>query len=141
MRIMYHGTTAENAAKILKDGFGIGTFFARHLEDSLHMGGDYIFEVYFAESPTEYWEYVTDKIVPPTNIRSHYKLQIDLLWDSEECGNEINRRLIEERDDGGVFCETCSGKGQLEYYPPFTRWTGEEKITFCDTCHGFGYTK
>ena len=140
MRIMFHGTTAENAAKILKDGFAIGTFFARHLENSLHFGGDYIFEVYFAESPTEYWEYVTDSIIPPSNIRTHYKLRINLLWDNEECSNEVNRRLVEERGDS-VFCETCKGKGQLEYYPPFTRWTGDEKITCCETCKGFGYVE
>lgn len=138
---MYHGTIAENAENILKDGFNAGTFFSKHLEDALHMGGDYIFEVYFAESPTEYWEYITDKSVPSSNIRSHYKFQISLLWDNEECSNKISRRLVEERDDDSVFCEACNGKGQKEYYPPFTRWTGNEKITFCEECGGFGYTK
>ena len=139
MRIMFHGTTAKNAAKILKDGFAIGTFFAKHLENALHFGGDYIFEVYFATSPTKYWEYITDSIILPSNIKTHYELRINLLWDNEECNNEINRRLVEERDDHSVFCETCSGKGQLEYYPSFTRWRGNEKITCCNTCNGFGY--
>lgn len=141
MRIMFHGTTAENAANILKDGFAVGTFFARHLEDSLHFGGDYIFEVYFATSPPKYWEYVTDSIISPSNIKTHYELQINMLWDNEECNNDISRRLVEERDDDSVFCETCIGKGQMEYYPPFTRWTEKETITACSTCNGFGYTK
>lgn len=140
MRIMFHGTNAKNAAKILKDGFAIGTFFAKHLENSLHFGGDYVFEVYFAESPTEYWEYITDSVIPPSNIRSHYELQINLLLDNEDCNNDISRRLVEERDDDSVFCETCIGKGQLEYYPSFTRWT-DETITVCDACNGFGYTE
>ncbi len=141
MKIMFHGTNAENAAKIMKDGFAVGTFFARHLEDALHFGGDYIFEVYFETTPTNYWEYICDSIIPPSDIRTHYELKIDMLWDNEECVNNISRQLVKERDDDSIFCETCIGKGQMEYYPSFTRWTDKETITVCETCNGFGYTE
>jgi len=47
-RLFYHGTTKENAEKILKSGyFKEYTYFANHLEDALEFGGDYVFFVWF----------------------------------------------------------------------------------------------
>ena len=69
MSVWFHGTTKENAKVILADGFKAGTFFGKHLEDALHMGGDYIFEVWFDQYPTGCWEYVACERVPPEQIR------------------------------------------------------------------------
>jgi len=43
--IVYHGTDATNARRILKNGFNAGTYFAIHLEDALGYGGAWVFEV------------------------------------------------------------------------------------------------
>lgn len=50
IRICFHGTTKENADKILIEGFNVGTYFANHLEDALAFGGEYVFFVKFKES-------------------------------------------------------------------------------------------
>lgn len=139
MVIMYHGTSEENAKIILKDGFLAGTYFATHLEDALHMGGDYIFEVYFEEKPTAYWEFITPENIPTLKIRSYYRLYPELLWHNKECEREIRKQAIkEEYDDTVIFCEECDGIGQMEYFPPFKRWRGREKITSCKKCNGHG---
>ena len=139
MKIMYHGTTKENAERILKDGFSEGTYFARHLEDSLYMGGDYIFEVYFKETPNEYWEYVSSENIPTSRIRTYYKLKAKLLWHNKDCEQEIRKcNIKEDYDNTIVFCEECDGKGQMEYYPPFMRWRDIQKVTVCKKCSGHG---
>lgn len=66
-KIWYHGTNEENAERILINGFKEGTFFAKHLEDAVGYGGEYVFEVYLTTS-CEYWEYVSDDIVSTENI-------------------------------------------------------------------------
>lgn len=142
MSILYHGTTKENADIIIKEGFKKGTFFARHLESSLHYGGDYIFEVLFEYDTGEYWEYVTDVDVPVSMIRSYYKLPVELILHNKECERRIREINIKEMyGDEAKFCETCEGRGQMEYYPPFTRWRDREKITVCSVCKGEGYVK
>ncbi len=44
-RIVYHGTTKENAENISKNGFKSNTYFALNLADALEFGGKYIFSV------------------------------------------------------------------------------------------------
>lgn len=72
MRICFHGTTKENAEKILGGGFNIGTYFALHLEDALEFGGDYVFRVEFDEGrfngPVD-WQFHLRERVPPERIR------------------------------------------------------------------------
>jgi hypothetical protein len=43
----YHGTSKENADKILNKGFKPDSWFARHIEDALGMGGSTILCVKF----------------------------------------------------------------------------------------------
>lgn len=67
-RIAYHGTyKKERAKQILKDGFKKGTYFARHLEDSLEFGGKYIFSVALKISGDN-WQIVAEAKIPPERI-------------------------------------------------------------------------
>lgn len=72
MLICFHGTTKENAEKILAGGFNIGTWFALHLEDALKFGGDYVFQVEFDKgrfSNDVEWQFHLRERVPPEQIR------------------------------------------------------------------------
>ena len=70
MRICFHGTSKENADKILVEGFNIGTYFANHLEDALAFGGEYVFFVRFEKSgfrngePTDWQFHLRDRVLP-----------------------------------------------------------------------------
>lgn len=76
MQIVYHGTDEATAKKILKEGFKPGTFFAIHLEDSLGLGGNYIFEVAVESAALPKpdkklgtdWEFIATDRVPPSQI-------------------------------------------------------------------------
>lgn len=73
--IAYHGTNDENARSIQRTGFRPGTYFARHLEDALGYGGEYVFEVAFKGSVgTEAWQFTMDKTIPAAAIvrLTHY---------------------------------------------------------------------
>lgn len=141
MSVWFHGTTKENAKVILADGFKVGTFFGQHLEDALHMGGDYIFEVWFDEKPTDYWEYVARERIPPERIRYLYSIVPTLLHENPTLERHIKgTHLREDHPDHPEFtvCATCDGRGQMEHYPPFARWRDREKITACPDCGGYG---
>ena len=70
IRICFHGTSKENAEKILVEGFNVGTFFADHLEDALAFGGEYVFFVRFEESGfnidsvIEWQFHLRDRVLP-----------------------------------------------------------------------------
>jgi len=76
LQIVYHGTDEATAKKILKKGFNPGTFFALHLEDSVGLGGNYIFEVAVESAslpkPSKKlgtdWEFIATDRVPPSQI-------------------------------------------------------------------------
>ncbi len=72
MRICFHGTTKENADNILKSGFNVDTYFAKHLEDAIGFGGEYVFYVRFDENrfnfdimKEDWWQFHTCEIIPP----------------------------------------------------------------------------
>jgi len=76
--IMYHGTSQEDAAKILKSGFEAKTYFARHLEDAIGYGGSHVFEVAMPEELNQdKWQIIASKKVPKERIISliNYKPQ------------------------------------------------------------------
>ncbi len=142
MEVLFHGTTKENAKIILKEGFKVGTYFGRHLEDALHMGGNYIFEVLFEEDTGDYWEIRNGERIPTNRIRYHYLLKPNLIWHNKECEKRIKE--IHSKEDYGpkaVVCDYCDGRGQEEYYPPFTYWRNMNKVTICKNCGGRGVLK
>lgn len=56
--ICFHGTDGGDAAHIMTEGFGEGTFFAKHLEDALEFGGMWVFQVCFDdELPPGCWQF------------------------------------------------------------------------------------
>jgi len=63
----YHGTNKENAIKIIKEGFAVGTHFAHHLEDALEFGGSWVFMVKWKNKPQN-WQFLNKKKIPPERI-------------------------------------------------------------------------
>ncbi len=70
IQIVYHGTSAVNAKRILRQGFNAGTYFAKHLEDALGYGGAWIFEVAIPTHlvPRDNWQFILDTTVLPEFI-------------------------------------------------------------------------
>lgn len=74
LQICYHGTpTKIIAKKIMKEGFKIGTFFAKHLEDAIGFGGVHIFQIEFesAKLPKGCWQFISSDVIPPSKIVEH----------------------------------------------------------------------
>ncbi len=139
MEIRFHGTTKENVDIILKTGFKAGTYFGKHLEDAIHMGGDCVFEVLFEESPTDYWEYISSEVIPASKIRSLINYSPEVLFHSNRVDFEIKKlHTKEDYDESVTVCLLCNGRGQMENYLPLTRWRDREKITACSACNGHG---
>jgi hypothetical protein len=68
VRICFHGTTEENAKKILTEGFNIGTYFAEHLEDAIKFGGENVFFVEFDDEkfngPVDWQFHLMERVAP-----------------------------------------------------------------------------
>lgn len=86
-RYSYHGTTKQNAEKILKTGFKKNTWFALHLEDALEFGGEYVFRVRFDNEVSQYyWQFkIIEKIPISNRVISLKKYDIKTI--------RINRKL------------------------------------------------
>ena len=69
-QIVYHGTNAVSARRIMKEGFNPATYFAIHLEDALGYGGAWIFEVVVPSHliPKENWQFILDTGILPEFI-------------------------------------------------------------------------
>jgi len=82
-RIVFHGTPyLEVAKQIQKEGFKKGTYFARHLEDSLEFGGKYIFYVAL-EVNTKNWQIVTEEDVLPERITRLITVNPKILFEGD----------------------------------------------------------
>lgn len=141
--VWFHGTTKSASDIIVQEGFQAGTYFARHLEDALHMGGEYIFEVWFGADPSADWQWVTPEPVSADQIMSVYRLEPTVIFDSQECRLRVATQLLREKYGRGSVgvCAPCQGRGQEEYYKPFVRWRGagdELPATACKVCKGHG---
>ena len=69
LMIWYHGTNAEAAQQIMREGFRPGTNFASHLEDALGYGGLHVFDVALREPRgEERWQWDCLEAVPPESI-------------------------------------------------------------------------
>jgi hypothetical protein len=86
MQIYFHGTTKENAAKILIEGFNIGTYFATHLETALKFGGENIFFVEFDKErfngPVG-WQFHIRERVPPAKIKKLVRYIPEVIYKSD----------------------------------------------------------
>jgi len=139
MPLWFHGTIEENVESILREGFRIGTYFGRHLEDAIHMGGEWVFEVFFEKDPGPSWQACNfDRVVPPTDIHSLIRYEPTLLHWNETIPPRLKAAYYLREGNGHTVCPTCEGRGQLESYPPLTRWRDMKKITVCEDCGGYG---
>lgn len=139
--IWYHGTLKEKADAILASGFfKAGTFFAANMESALHYGGDHIFEVFFPESPSDYWEWVCPEPVPVKGrVVLLFRVDPEVLYHDPAVEMEACQPSLLEHPLGTRICEVCQGKGQLETLPPFSRWRGSRcTCTPCKVCEGYG---
>lgn len=73
MIICFHGTNKAKVKRILREGFRVGTYFARHLEDALKFGGPHVFAVRFEEDgfnnmEKDWWQFHLAAVVPPEKI-------------------------------------------------------------------------
>jgi len=93
--ICYHGTdTEEKASRIRTEGFRPETYFAKHLEDALFMGGEYIFEVEFPcdvrfHNNPECWQFFQVNWVGAERIVAAYRIAATKLYENEELRERI----------------------------------------------------
>ena len=89
-RLCYHGTIKQNAAMITKQGFARHTFFAKHLEDALGYGGEYIFVVAFdSKKLPDGWQFITRSKISPNKIVEHYRLKKHAISKNEKLRNKV----------------------------------------------------
>ena len=70
MKYKFHGTNRKIALSIIEQGyFNKGTHFAAHLEDSLEMGGSWVFIVEFDDSVSEHWQFISEDRVPLSKVK------------------------------------------------------------------------
>ncbi len=139
MPLWFHGTNKKRADIILKKGFKVGTFFGKHMENAFWYGGKYIFVIFFEENPTEYWEFVSSKIILPSEIFILYVIGSDKLYYSKEVEKRNRYRFHKETNPGKKICTKCDGKGELGDHDSFNGPRKlNRKIKTCPKCKGYG---
>lgn len=100
LMICFHGTTAQNAATIVKEGFQPWSWFALHLEDAITFGGANVFEVTFLAAPIEAravkggassWQFRNERRVPATRIVRHIAYSKKILCENNKLVDRIFR--------------------------------------------------
>lgn len=80
-RIVFHGTDADAAQSILREGFRDWTYFARALEDAVEFGGDHIFEVCVDLPDSDNWQPRLSGVKPDQVVRLYRFDRTDLFRD------------------------------------------------------------
>lgn len=137
MPLWYHGTNKEEANVILKEGFKVGTFFSKHMESALQYGGEYMFVIFFEENPTEYWEFVSNEVVLPSEILILHVIKSDKLYYSKEVEKRNRYQFHKEINPGKKICTKCEGKGELGDFDYGDR-VKNRKVKVCPICKGHG---
>ena len=118
-RLWYHGTSRENADKILVEGFREGTYFAQNVDDALCMGGAYVFAVSFSSSQTSScWQWGTPSAIPSERIHSLRRFEVELLQFNPDEARKLEHasfihwyKEVAGRDV--QTCSTCDGDGEM----------------------------
>jgi len=150
MRAAYHGTTVENAEKILKVGLEEYSYYTPFLDTALAQGGPVIF-IWYIMDP-QYgkainkggWQFRTREVIPPDEFAAvvYYK-DVKLI--------KYNGSLVyrQEKAKNPDTCRYCRGHGDMNYpddghcYLPggssfkAVHW----RIQTCPKCNGHGYRK
>jgi hypothetical protein len=105
MEIWFHGTNETAANSILKEGFKVGTYFARHLESALAYGGPFVFEValdrsLMSEDVT--WQLHTMVPIGVEDIVGLTKFEKTILEDNPKLRLEIFQSNLDGSIDGFV---------------------------------------
>jgi DnaJ-class molecular chaperone len=141
----YHGTIKKYVNSIKKNGFDKGTYFTQYFDSAFTMGGPYVFSVYFKETPTKYWEYISTEVISPNRIESLRFITTKLLYYNKEISRQLKK---DDLKNGEKFCEKCNGHGELTYrdnghhlLPRGCSWKNRRKIVACPDCNGYGVLK
>ena len=106
LKICYHGTSKENVVDILRDGFREGTYFARHLENAVHMGGPHVFGVAFDTAKFSHsiphWQFILKEVVSPSRIVHYRVYQMREVACNERLGEEILQSNLARGSD---YCD------------------------------------
>jgi hypothetical protein len=95
--ICYHGTNAENAESIKREGFRAWTYFARHLEDAVGYGGVNIFEVSFiTDKVPNNWQFRIRRKVNASKIVRHYVFNKTIISENSKLLDRIFKSNIED---------------------------------------------
>lgn len=99
MKILcYHGTNADAARSILKEGFRPDSWFAVHLEDAIAYGGLHVFEVVFDSEkiPQDAWQFHVLSEISPKHIVSYSVFQQRKVFENSILREEIFK-VVEQR--------------------------------------------
>ena len=98
MIICWHGTKdARTAAKIEAEGFQPGTYFARHLEDALAFGCNYVFAVRFEDDEALAhlpWQFHIQNRIPPARIWTLKCYAVQTLIDNPKVVEDAHDQTI-----------------------------------------------
>ena len=73
--ICYHGTNADNAKKIMVVGFNPNSWFAKHMEDAVKFGGEYVIAVEVDRKKVPRgWQFHILDAFPRSEIKGLYKV-------------------------------------------------------------------
>jgi len=137
----YHGTTRENADKILKTGFRAGTYFSWDLQSALVMGGQIVLEI-FKDFDTQCWEYIIPEDIPASEIVRVATYSPQIIYRNKDAEKEVRRLSLDEMfpEKRGMLkiCDHCDGRGQMEDYDRYMDKRKTKKVTPCPICHGHG---
>ena len=110
LHIVYHGTTKENADKILKEGFKEYTYFAKNLKDAIGFGGGYVFEVVMEHKcASEWfehfrcWQMMNREHIPPSKIVSLKRYDKDEIFVNEKLRHKVFERSLEYYNKVGRY--------------------------------------
>jgi len=123
-QIVYHGTRANAAKRILQNGFNAGTYFAAHLEDALGYGGLWVFEVAIPTHivPKGSWQFVL-----PTAVLPEFIVRLTRYGTGEiKFDNMVLRHMV---------CRSNRTKGEVKYMESDMRvnpngYTKEELVAY-----------
>lgn len=121
MKIWFHGTNADAAESIRREGFRVGTWLARNLQDALAFGGPWVFEVALGGeriSPDAGWQIHTLEPIPPDRIVALTAFTQQVVFDNPG----LRREVFESNADGSIdgFAGKVEGHRWPEPMPPAT---------------------
>lgn len=149
MSIWFHGTQSRRAFRaIMREGLKAGTYFTPYLDTALSYGGRFIFAVWLKDSPTDYWEWVSDRAISRSEILFVQRYWSRLIHHSPEMEAAKRRDQLHEDHPDAEPCSNCRGYGEYGFgYKCLSNYIKifggsfkhRRKISVCERCKGYGY--